>query len=224
MLNWAGSVSPHAITSLRNAPRPCTKELGCSCCHVTNYAGTMLARLAMRIKPHHTYNINDHCIYPYVCFMPSRWAGLAFTFNLVLFAYFVPGTLSRWHFTIVFYSGSKHNSIVSHHCADSFIRQVFWQHPINCLQIIFCWIRHHICVYTLSPNAVKRTNMTSSKSSSKSPSVVGEKIGELVGRKIGGLVCDRIGGVVEMELQLNPASDAYSSPLHTLLWTQLYAW
>ena len=59
--------------------------------------------------------------------------------------------------------------------------------------------------------------MTSSKSSSKSPSVVGEKIGELVGRKIGGLVGDRIGGFVETELQSNPASDAYSLPLHTSL-------
>jgi hypothetical protein len=43
----------------------------------------------MRIEPHHSYYFNDHCIYPYIRLMPSRQAVLAFTFNLVLFAYFV---------------------------------------------------------------------------------------------------------------------------------------
>ena len=63
--------------------------------------------------------------------------------------------------------------------------------------------------------------MTSSKSSSKSPSVVGEKVGGLAGKKISGLAGDRIGEFLEIELQSNHASDAYSLPLHTLAYFTL---
>ncbi len=54
--------------------------------------------------------------------------------------------------------------------------------------------------------------MTSSKSSSKSPSVVGEKVGGLAGKKISGLAGDKIGEFLEIELLSNPASNAYSLP------------
>jgi phage tail tape-measure protein len=61
--------------------------------------------------------------------------------------------------------------------------------------------------------------------SSKPLSVVGEEVGELVGGmiggKVGGMIGEfvgmEIGGLVRMELQSNPASDAYKLPLHISL-------
>jgi hypothetical protein len=76
--------SPHSERTPTMYQRTQSWLLSCS-----NHTCTILARLAMRIEPHHSYYFNDHCIYPYIRLMPSRQAVLAFTFNLVLFAYFV---------------------------------------------------------------------------------------------------------------------------------------